>query len=147
MYQECLQHDFSSVQIIKEANAHRKRVNKFQRESLPYIQKLKKSNYNLQERVLKEKLKRLSQSPSCKEKIKKTLLLCNRLGIGTSSLETFEEEVSKFGMETYLKRKFGMESPSVEIIQETPSVKIILETNISCPLMQKQITIFLYNRA
>ncbi|MCH87511.1 pre-rRNA-processing TSR2-like protein, partial [Trifolium medium] len=46
MYQECLCGDFSSIQIIKEANARRlmwKRVNKFELES-PFSEKIKKAN-------------------------------------------------------------------------------------------------------
>jgi hypothetical protein len=146
MYQECLQHDFSSVQILKEADAHRKRVNKFQIDSLPSIQKKRKTILDLQDRFRQDYLNNLSQSTSFKERFKNSILLSIRLGdIPPSYLETFEEEVTKFGMETYLK-KYGMETtPSVEIIQETPSFdNRIQEVNVSCPLMQqKQVT---YNR-
>lgn len=128
MYQECLQHDFSSVQILKEADAHRKRVNKFQIDSLPSIQKKKKTILYLQDCLWQDYLKDLSQSTSFKERFKNSILLSIRLGdIPPSYLETFEEEVTKFGMETYLK-KYGMET--------TPSVEIIQEANVSCPLIQ-----------
>jgi hypothetical protein len=146
MYQECLQHDFSSIQILKEADAHRKRVNKFQIDSLPSIQKHRKTILYLQDRLRQGRLKQLSQSTSSKETMKKAIRLGISLGISPPSyLETFEEEVTKFGMETYLlkgKRKYEMETtPSVEIIQETPSFdNRIQEANISCPLMQKQVT-------
>lgn len=140
MYQECLQHDFSSVQILKEADAHRKRVNKFQIDSLPSIQKKRKTILYLQDRFWQDYLNNLSQSTSFKERFKNSILLSIRLGeIPPSYLETFEEEVTKFGMETYLK-KYGMETtPSVEIIQETPSFdNRIQEANVSCPLMQQK---------
>lgn len=143
MYQECLQHDFSSVQILKEADAHRKRVNKFQIDSLPSIQKKRKTILYLQDCLWQDYLKDLSQSTSSKERFKNSILLGIRLGeIPPSYLETFEEEVTKFGMETYLKgiRKYGMETtPSAEIIQETPSFdNRIQEANVSCPLMQQK---------
>ncbi|AES80887.1 hypothetical protein MtrunA17_Chr7g0253721 [Medicago truncatula] len=128
MYQECLQHDFSSVQILKEADAHRKRVNKFQIDSLPSIQKKKKTILYLQDCLWQDYLKDLSQSTSFKERFKNSILLSIRLGdIPPSYLETFEEEVTKFGMETYLK-KYGMET--------TPSGDIIQEANVSCSLIQ-----------
>lgn len=148
MYQEFLQHDFSSVQILKEADAHRKRVNKFQIDSLPSIQKHRQTILNLQDRLRRGHLKHSCQSTSSKETMKKAIRLGIRLGISPPSyLETFEEKVTKFGMETYLKgnRKYGMETtPPVEIIQETPSFdKRIQEANISCPLMQKQVPFFI----
>lgn len=140
MHQECLQHDFSSVQILKEADAHRKQVNKFQIDSLPSIQKKRKTILDLQDRFRQDYLNNLSQSTSFKERFKNSILLSIRLGdIPPSYLETFEEKVTKFGMETYLK-KYGMETtPSVEIIQETPSFdNRIQEVNVSCPLMQQK---------
>lgn len=125
MYQECLEGDFSSIQIIKEANSRRlmwkQANNNFELENDPFMEKMKQANLTKQDRICGEMLKHARKTLSLKKKKNKKKKI-KKANLSQTRLLTQKEE--------------------------TPSVEIIHEANTSCLLMQKQeqVTVLLYSR-
>jgi hypothetical protein len=146
MYQECLECDFSSIQIIKEANSRRlmwkQANNNFELENDPFMEKMKQANLTKQDRICGEMLKHARKTLSLKKKNKKKKI--KKVNLSQTRLLTQKEETpsAEIIQETPSPKETGMETSS------TPSVEIIHEANISSLLMQKQeqVTVLLYNR-
>jgi hypothetical protein len=118
MYQECLEGDFSSIQIIKEANSRRlmwkQANNNFELEKDPFKEKMKQARLTAHDRFCADMLfaAKIAYLKK-KKKFKKANLLIRKK----------KKMASKFEM-------------------ETPSVEFTHKPNIS---MQKQVTTLLYN--
>ncbi|KAK2422069.1 NADH--cytochrome b5 reductase [Trifolium repens] len=116
MYQECLQGDLSSIQIIKEANSWKKANNKYEVETDdPFFERRRKQALiTARDRVWEEMLfeARIKYLKKIK-KFKKARLLIR-------------------GRKQKMASKFQMETPS------SISIQLTQKANISCPLMHKQ---------
>jgi hypothetical protein len=117
MYQECLQGDLSSIQIIKEANSWKKANNKYEVETDdPFFERRRKQALiTARDRVWEEMLfeARIKYLKKIK-KFKKARLLIR-------------------GRKQKMASKFQMETPS------SISIQLTQKANISSPLLYKQV--------
>ncbi|KAL6552943.1 SNW domain-containing protein 1 [Orobanche gracilis] len=129
MYQECLRGDFTSIQLLKEANTRRpmwKQLNNFQIPNDPGLEEIKKQNliifHGCQDRVAR-KVSFMKKS---------TLIRLYRSCKKNNQEQTLARKSSALNKQKKEKTvcMFGTESPSLEIIKE-PNIYMQKQANSS----------------